>query len=328
MRTWPHSATAASQRNPGRKVVISSCTPECCAGRFWRLHGMLTATRGQAERWSCVGARLSASRTSGKCCVHGRASGSIATATYPRPRARGRHRSAVDSPRLSEGSTAPPWPISSRLLDLGPATAFSSGARRLQCTDRAVRFRSRSAMRAASGLSSQNSCPRPTRSRSAPAMAEVASSVSRVMRPRQLDPAPDATAAPRPPAEPGGVAADLSTAEGTAKVAQSVLDHWGGIDILVNVLGGSSAPGGGFAALDDARWFAELNRIRARRCRLDRALLPAMLAQGSGVIGSGMSALRLSTRLRPFGRVRAHDSSLCGKPEDVLVVQLPATLRG
>ena len=50
------------------------------------------------------------------------------------------------------------------------------------------------------------------------------------------------------------VAADLSTAEGAAEVARSVLKQWGGIDVLVNVLGGSSAPGGGFAALDDAQW--------------------------------------------------------------------------
>jgi len=34
----------------------------------------------------------------------------------------------------------------------------------------------------------------------------------------------------------------------------------GGIDILVNVLGGSSAPGGGFAALDDTQWAKELNQ--------------------------------------------------------------------
>jgi NAD(P)-dependent dehydrogenase (short-subunit alcohol dehydrogenase family) len=80
------------------------------------------------------------------------------------------------------------------------------------------------------------------------------------------------------------VAADLSTAEGAAKVAQAVLDRWGGIDILVNTLGGSSAPGGGFAALDDARWFDELNQNLMPAVRLDRALLPAMLAQGSGVI--------------------------------------------
>ena len=50
------------------------------------------------------------------------------------------------------------------------------------------------------------------------------------------------------------VAADLSTAQGAAAVADQVLQELGGIDILVNVLGGSSAPGGGYAALDDAEW--------------------------------------------------------------------------
>jgi NAD(P)-dependent dehydrogenase (short-subunit alcohol dehydrogenase family) len=80
------------------------------------------------------------------------------------------------------------------------------------------------------------------------------------------------------------VEADLSTSEGATEVAQSVLDQWDGIDILVNVLGGSSAPGGGFAALDDAQWFKELNQNLMPAVRLDRALLPAMLAQGSGVI--------------------------------------------
>lgn len=80
------------------------------------------------------------------------------------------------------------------------------------------------------------------------------------------------------------VPADVSTAEGAADVAQAVLKHWGGVDILVNVVGGSSAPGGGFAALDDAQWFNELNQNLMPAVRLDRALLPAMLAQGAGVI--------------------------------------------
>ena len=80
------------------------------------------------------------------------------------------------------------------------------------------------------------------------------------------------------------VAADLSTAEGATAVANAVIERWGGIDILVNVLGGSSAPGGGFAALDDAQWTRELNQNLMPAVRLDRALLPAMLAQGSGVI--------------------------------------------
>jgi len=80
------------------------------------------------------------------------------------------------------------------------------------------------------------------------------------------------------------VAADLSTTEGCAAVAKSVLEQLGGIDIIVDVLGGSSAPGGGFAALDDKQWWRELNQNLMPAVRLDRALLPSMIEQGSGVI--------------------------------------------
>ena len=80
------------------------------------------------------------------------------------------------------------------------------------------------------------------------------------------------------------IAADLATAEGCAAVAASVLQQWSRIDILVNVMGGSSAPGGGFAALDDAEWSKELNQNLMPAVRLDRALLPSMIERASGVI--------------------------------------------
>ncbi len=80
------------------------------------------------------------------------------------------------------------------------------------------------------------------------------------------------------------VGADISTAEGTEKVVRYVLDRLGGIDILVNNVGGSSARGGGFAALTDEDWQAALNQNLLAAVRLDRALLPSMLKQGSGVI--------------------------------------------
>ena len=56
----------------------------------------------------------------------------------------------------------------------------------------------------------------------------------------------------------------------------------GGVDIIVHVVGGSSAPAGGFAALGEDESQQELNLFPA--VRLDRALLPGMLAQGEGVI--------------------------------------------
>lgn len=80
------------------------------------------------------------------------------------------------------------------------------------------------------------------------------------------------------------ITADLMTAEGCATVAAGVLDRFGGVDVIVHVVGGSSASGGGFAALDDAEWFRELNWNLMPAVRLDRALLPGMIAQGSGVI--------------------------------------------
>jgi NAD(P)-dependent dehydrogenase (short-subunit alcohol dehydrogenase family) len=85
------------------------------------------------------------------------------------------------------------------------------------------------------------------------------------------------------PADPF-VAADLTTAEGCAAVAEAVNVRLGGIDIVVHVVGGSSAPAGGFAVLDDQEWHRALDLNLFPAIRLDRALLPAMLAQGSGVI--------------------------------------------
>ena len=80
------------------------------------------------------------------------------------------------------------------------------------------------------------------------------------------------------------IAADVSTAEGCAVVAKAVRDRLGGIDIVVHVVGGSSAPAGGFAVLDDYEWHKALDQNLLPAVRLDRALLPSMIEQGAGVI--------------------------------------------
>ena len=80
------------------------------------------------------------------------------------------------------------------------------------------------------------------------------------------------------------VAADISTAEGCALVANAVRERLGGVDTIVHVVGGSSAPAGGFAVLDDREWQRAIDLNLLSAVRLDRALLPAMLEQGSGVI--------------------------------------------
>ena len=80
------------------------------------------------------------------------------------------------------------------------------------------------------------------------------------------------------------VVADVSTVEGCAAVADAVRDRLGGIDIVVHVVGGSAAPAGGFAVLDDTEWHKALDQNLFGAVRLDRALLPAMIEQGSGVV--------------------------------------------
>lgn len=80
------------------------------------------------------------------------------------------------------------------------------------------------------------------------------------------------------------VAADIATPAGCAAVAQAVQDTLGGVDIVVHVAGGSSAPSGGFAVLDDGEWQRAFDLNLYPAVRLDRALLPGMLAQGCGVV--------------------------------------------
>lgn len=79
-------------------------------------------------------------------------------------------------------------------------------------------------------------------------------------------------------------AADLTTADGVQGLAEAVLTGMGGVDVIVHNLGGSSAPAGGFAALGEADWAEALNLNLLSAVRLDRALLPAMIDQGYGVV--------------------------------------------
>ena len=80
------------------------------------------------------------------------------------------------------------------------------------------------------------------------------------------------------------VQADLTTPADCETLVAAAQQRLGDVDIIVHVLGGSSAPSGGFAVLDDAQWQRELDLNLLPAVRLDRALLPAMLKRQSGVI--------------------------------------------
>jgi NAD(P)-dependent dehydrogenase (short-subunit alcohol dehydrogenase family) len=80
------------------------------------------------------------------------------------------------------------------------------------------------------------------------------------------------------------VQTDIGTAAGVQEVISRVQQEWGGLDILVNNVGGSDAPNGGYKALSDDDWQKALNVNLLASVRLDRAFLPGMIERRSGVI--------------------------------------------
>lgn len=80
------------------------------------------------------------------------------------------------------------------------------------------------------------------------------------------------------------IPSDLSTKEGAEKVISEVLSSYGRLDILVNNLGSSATPAGGFSALTDEDWESTLQANLLAPVRLDRGFLPQMINKKSGVI--------------------------------------------
>ncbi|WP_353719900.1 SDR family oxidoreductase [Dyadobacter sp. 676] len=104
------------------------------------------------------------------------------------------------------------------------------------------------------------------------------------------------------------IAADLSEPEGAAKVADEVSRRFGRLDILVNNMGGSDTPGGGFAALTDQHWESTIQTNLLAPVRLDRGFLPGMLERGHGVIihiASIQATLPLYDSTLPYAAAKA-----------------------
>ncbi|MCD0488834.1 SDR family oxidoreductase [Pedobacter sp. MC2016-14] len=104
------------------------------------------------------------------------------------------------------------------------------------------------------------------------------------------------------------IPADLSRAEGAQKVVNEVLSTYGKLDILVNNLGSSQTPAGGFNALTDTDWESTLQANLLAPVRLDRGFLPKMIDQKSGVIihiASIQGKLPLYNSTLPYAAAKA-----------------------
>src|SRR6266702_2339876 len=80
------------------------------------------------------------------------------------------------------------------------------------------------------------------------------------------------------------VIADVSTRDGVAIVAKRALEILGGVDILVNNAGGGVPYMQGILSIPDYAWIDMLSINYLAAVRLDRAIVPSMLQQGSGVV--------------------------------------------
>jgi NAD(P)-dependent dehydrogenase (short-subunit alcohol dehydrogenase family) len=80
------------------------------------------------------------------------------------------------------------------------------------------------------------------------------------------------------------VQADIGSSAGAQKVVDEIQLRWGGIDVLVNCVGGSEAPNGGFQVLTDEDWARAINVNLIAAVRFDRAFIPGMIERHSGVV--------------------------------------------
>jgi NAD(P)-dependent dehydrogenase (short-subunit alcohol dehydrogenase family) len=104
----------------------------------------------------------------------------------------------------------------------------------------------------------------------------------------ELSGASVATTARSEPAQGQGSAlfikADLGTARGVQNVVDRIQQEWGGLDVLVNNVGGTETKPGGFEVLSDEDWQTVLEVNLLAAVRLDRAFLPGMIERKSGVV--------------------------------------------
>ncbi len=77
---------------------------------------------------------------------------------------------------------------------------------------------------------------------------------------------------------------DVADPDSARRLADEATRRLGGVDILVNNAGGGEAKPGGYLDIDDKTWQEVLEANLLGAVRLDRALVPAMVERGSGVV--------------------------------------------
>jgi len=77
---------------------------------------------------------------------------------------------------------------------------------------------------------------------------------------------------------------NLNNGSETERIIDGLITQFHRIDILINNIGGTSNPMGGFSVLSQEHWEKDLQHNLFASVRLDKAVVPAMIERKSGVV--------------------------------------------
>lgn len=104
---------------------------------------------------------------------------------------------------------------------------------------------------------------------------------------------------------------DLAAPGGPALLVRHAIDRYGGIDLLVNNVAGTSTPAGGFLALEDDAWQHTFDTTFMSTVRATRAALPSLLDRKGAIVNiSSVNARLAQPRLVAQSAAKAALSNL------------------
>ena len=99
---------------------------------------------------------------------------------------------------------------------------------------------------------------------------------------------------------------DLATPDGPAELIDAALRAFGGIDILVNNVGGGVRMASGFADTDDDTWIRAFELNVLSTVRATRAALPSLIERRGAVVNiSSVNATLADPKLAPYSACKA-----------------------
>ncbi|HST40141.1 MAG TPA: SDR family oxidoreductase [Conexibacter sp.] len=93
---------------------------------------------------------------------------------------------------------------------------------------------------------------------------------------------------------PHVLAVDLAVAGGPERLVEHARAELGGIDLLVNNVGGNPAPFGGFLSVSDEHWDHVLELNLMSTVRATRAALPSLLERGGAIVNVASANARFA----------------------------------